>query len=159
MTEKLTITSERVDDIPSLLAHMKKMELQVLLDKHFPTRGNWLGLSLGWVTVIWLTHIVSMGDHRLIIERAFVRLKGKNLSLTPMYLEKDEHATGLIRLLSIGLRVLTLMEFVVRSRLSEQKATLQGLYAGNAKKRNGPTHCRDPPGGLQRYHPYRHSLR
>jgi transposase len=65
MTEKLTITNERVDDIPLLLAQMDKMGLQPLLDKHFPTHGNWLGLSLGWVTVIWLTHILSMGDHRL----------------------------------------------------------------------------------------------
>ena len=65
MTEKLTITNERVDDIPLLLAQMDKMGLHTLLDKHFPSHGNWLGLSLGWVTVIWLTHILSMGDHRL----------------------------------------------------------------------------------------------
>jgi transposase len=65
MTEKLNITNERVDDIPLLLAQMKRMGLQPLLDKHFPTHGNWLGLSLGWVTVIWLTHILSLGDHRL----------------------------------------------------------------------------------------------
>jgi len=65
MTEKLTITNERVDDIPLLLAQMQRMGLQPLLDKHFPTHGNWLGLSLGWVTVIWLTHILSLGDHRL----------------------------------------------------------------------------------------------
>ena len=35
------------------------------MDKHFPTHGNWVGLSLGWVSVIWLTHILSEGDHRL----------------------------------------------------------------------------------------------
>jgi len=65
MTEKLTISNERVDDVPLLLAQMHKMGLRPLLDKHFPTHGNWLGLSLGWVTVIWLTHILSLGDHRL----------------------------------------------------------------------------------------------
>jgi transposase len=65
MNETLTILSERVDDIPLLLAHMARMGVQPLLDTHFPTHGNWQGLSLGWVTVIWLTHILSQADHRL----------------------------------------------------------------------------------------------
>lgn len=69
-----------------------------------------------------------------IIERSFGRMKGKPLSLTPMYLQRDDHATGLIRLLSIGLRVLTLLEFVVRRGLRAQDEKLAGLYAGNPKR-------------------------
>jgi transposase len=69
-----------------------------------------------------------------IIERCFGRLKGKPLSLTPMYLLRTDHATGLIRLLTIGLRVLTLLEFVVRSKLFEANADIAGLYAGNPKR-------------------------
>jgi transposase len=69
-----------------------------------------------------------------IIEHGFGRLKGQPLSLTPMYLQRDDHATGLIRLLSIGLRLLTLTEFVVRRRLAEKQARLTGLYAGNPKR-------------------------
>jgi transposase len=65
MNETLTVLSERVDDIPLLLAQMARMGVQPLLDMHFPTHGNWQGLSLGWVTVIWLTHILSQADHRL----------------------------------------------------------------------------------------------
>jgi transposase len=65
MAEKFTIISERVDDIPLLLAHQERMESQSRLDEHLPTHGNWIGLSLGWVTVIWLTHILSEADHRL----------------------------------------------------------------------------------------------
>jgi transposase len=65
MREPLTLTTERVDDIPLLLAHLERMGLQPLLDEHFPTHGNWVGLSLGWVSVVWLTHILSEGDHRL----------------------------------------------------------------------------------------------
>ena len=60
-----TIITERVDDIPLLLAQMQRMSLPALLDAHFPTHGNWQGLSLGWVTVIWLSSILSEGDHRL----------------------------------------------------------------------------------------------
>jgi len=65
MSETLTILSERVDDIPLLLAQLDRMGVQPLLDEHFPTHGNWVGLSLGWVTVLWLTHILSEADHRL----------------------------------------------------------------------------------------------
>lgn len=65
MTETLRVTSERVDDIPLLLTQLEHMGVQPLLDQHFPTHGNWQGLSLGWVTVIWLTHILSEADHRL----------------------------------------------------------------------------------------------
>jgi transposase len=51
-----------------------------------------------------------------------------------MYVERDDHATGLVRLLSIALRVLTLLEFVVRRRLPQEGASLAGLYAGNPKR-------------------------
>jgi len=70
-----------------------------------------------------------------IIERGFGRLKGKPLSLTPMYLQRDDHATGLIRRLTIGLRVLTLLEFVVRVKLFKANADIAGLYSGNPKRR------------------------
>ena len=61
----MSITSERVDDIPLLLAQIKGMGIPELLDMHFATHGNWVGTSLGWTTGIWLAHILSRGDHRL----------------------------------------------------------------------------------------------
>jgi len=51
-----------------------------------------------------------------------------------MYVQRDDHATGLIRLLSIALRVLTLLEFVGRRQLAAEGSQLAGLYAGNAKR-------------------------
>jgi transposase len=69
-----------------------------------------------------------------LVERSLGRLKGCPLSLTPMYVQRDDHATGLIRLLSIALRVLRLVEFVVRRQLVAEGATLAGLYVGNAKR-------------------------
>jgi transposase len=68
------------------------------------------------------------------VERSFGRLKGRPLSLTPMYVQRDDHATGLMRLLSIALRVLTLLEFVGRRQLATAGAKLAGLYAGNPKR-------------------------
>ncbi|MBC1225464.1 transposase, partial [Nostoc sp. UCD120] len=67
-------------------------------------------------------------------ERGFARLKGFPLSLTPIYLQREDHITGLIRLLSIGLRVLTLLEFQVRRNLEQNKEKLTGLYIGNPKR-------------------------
>jgi transposase len=69
-----------------------------------------------------------------LVERSLGRLKGRPLSLRPMYVQRDDHATGLIRLLSIALRVLTLLEFVVRRQLASEGASLSGLYAGNPKR-------------------------
>ena len=51
-----------------------------------------------------------------------------------MYLADDERATGLIRWLTVGLRVLTLLEGGVRRQLREAGAKLAGLYAGNPKR-------------------------
>jgi len=59
------IVNERVDDIPLLLNQMIQMGIVDLLDANFPTHGNWDGLSLGWTTAIWLTHVLSQADHRL----------------------------------------------------------------------------------------------
>ena len=55
-----------MDDIPLLLEQMQRMGLPALFDAHFPTHGNWQGLSLGWVATIWLSSILSRGDHRLV---------------------------------------------------------------------------------------------
>ena len=72
MTTEPIITNERVDDIPVLLTQIERMGVQELIDKHFPTHGNWQGQSLGNVAVIWLTHILSQADHRLNYVQAWV---------------------------------------------------------------------------------------
>lgn len=52
-----------MDDIPLLLAQMRKIRLAELIEQHFPAHGNWQGLSIGQVTVGWLSYILSEGDH------------------------------------------------------------------------------------------------
>jgi transposase len=103
---------------------------------------------LGWrvyatnqpTEVLPLEQAVLAYREEYLVERGFGRLKGKPLSLSPMYVQSDQRATGLVRLLSIGLRVLTLVEFSVRQRLADTKATVAGLYAGNPKRTtNRPT--------------------
>src|SRR5947209_2298665 len=65
MTESLSVTTERVDDIPLLLVHSDKMGVPDLLDDYFKPHGNWEGMSLGWTTAVWMAHILSEGDHRM----------------------------------------------------------------------------------------------
>src|SRR5687768_5158660 len=59
------IITERVDDIPLLLEQMQRIGLPTLIDQHLPAPGNWKGLSVGCVSTIWLSSILSRGDHRL----------------------------------------------------------------------------------------------
>ena len=70
-----------------------------------------------------------------LVERNFSRLKGRPLGLSPLYVQRDDHRVGLVRLLTLALRVISLLEGVVRQRLSEQKGELAGLFAGNPKRR------------------------
>lgn len=51
-----------------------------------------------------------------------------------MYLQREDHIKGLMRLLSIGLRVLNLLEWKVRCGLTRLDQKLAGLYAGNPKR-------------------------
>jgi transposase len=68
------------------------------------------------------------GQYR--IEDDWSRLKGRSLGLTPLYLQDEERIQGLVDLLSLALRILTLLEWVVRERLHNEGAKLQGIYAG-----------------------------
>jgi transposase len=67
-------------------------------------------------------------------EHGFHRLKGGLLAIMPLYLRDDERICGLLLLLGIALRVLTLTEFVARRDLAATSEKLAGLYAGNPNR-------------------------
>jgi transposase len=67
-------------------------------------------------------------------ERGFHRLKGAALAIRPLLLRSDQRIWGLLRILVIALRALTLLEFVARRQLAAQPTPLPGLYAGNPKR-------------------------
>ena len=101
MSEHITITHERTDDIPVIIAFLLKMRVAELIDKHFPTNGNWTGLSLGQMLVVWLTFIISEGDHRLSHVEPWVAAHQHTLSrslhqeVLPRDCTDDRLATGL----------------------------------------------------------------
>jgi transposase len=69
-----------------------------------------------------------------LIERGFHRLKGVPLSLSPLFVKRDDQVVGLTNLLSLAVRFLTLIEFVVRRKLKQNNEKLTGLIENNPKK-------------------------
>jgi transposase len=67
-------------------------------------------------------------------EHSFQRLKGGLLAISPLFLRDEDRIRGLLVLLGIALRVLTLTEFVARRDLAATGETLPGLYPGNPNR-------------------------
>ena len=81
-----------------------------------------------------LTDAVLAYRDQYVVERVFRRLKGRRLSITPLYVQRDDHALGLIRLLTLAVRLLALHEYTTRRALAETHSELSGIYAGNPKR-------------------------
>src|SRR3954451_11632513 len=77
-----------------------------------------------------LPQVVWAYRGRYRIEDDWSRLKGRPLGLMPLYLQDEGRIQGLVHLLSLALRVLTLLEWVVRQRLRQEGTKLRGIYAG-----------------------------
>jgi len=56
------------------------------------------------------------------------------LSVTPLYVQREDHAQGLIHLLTLGVRVLALGDYLAREALAAEGTELAEVYAGNAKR-------------------------
>ena len=77
--------------------------------------------------------VLSYRD-QFIIEHEFHRLKGVCLSLTPIYIQKDNRIDGLVKFLTIALRVLGLLEIPIHNSIKKRGASLDGLFEYNPKK-------------------------
>ena len=67
------------------------------------------------------------------VERIFNRLKSR-VHIAPLFVKRNEQIEGLTYLLTLGVRVLTVMEFVLRRSLEQEQATLPGLHPENKQK-------------------------
>ncbi|HMR63195.1 MAG TPA: transposase [Anaerolineae bacterium] len=53
-----------------------------------------------------------------LVENIFRRLPGKILSITPVYVQRDDHAQGLFHLLTIAARLLALGDYTAKAALA-----------------------------------------
>lgn len=103
---------------------------------------------LGWriyltnapLAELTLTEAVLVYREQYIAENIFRRLKGRRLSITPLYLQRDDHVLGLVRLLTLAVRLLAVSEYHMRCQLAAAGEALCGLYAGQPQRStNRPT--------------------
>jgi transposase len=71
---------------------------------------------------------------QIVEENVFRRLHGRMLSITPLYVQREDHAQGLIHLLTLASRVLALGDYLAREALAAAGEELAGVYAGNPKR-------------------------
>jgi len=67
------------------------------------------------------------------VERIFHRLKSR-VHIAPLFVKLNDQIEGLTYLLTLGVRVLTVMEFVLRRSLQNDHAKLPGLHPDNKTK-------------------------
>jgi len=67
------------------------------------------------------------------VERIFNRLKNR-VHIAPLFVKLNEQIEGLTYLLTLGVRVLTVTEFVLRQSLEQDQVRLPGLHLENKQK-------------------------
>ena len=96
---------------------------------------------LGWKAFVtnagpkWLSlqDAVLCYRHEYRVERIFHRLKS-HVQIAPLFVKLNEQIEGLTYLLTLGVRVLTVTEFVLRRSLEQAQASLPGLHPENKHK-------------------------
>jgi transposase len=84
-------------------------------------------------TRLSLQEAVLCYRHEYRIERIFNRLKSR-VHIAPLFVKRNEQIEGLTYLLTLGVRVLTVTEFVLRRSLETAEVKLPGLHPENKQK-------------------------
>jgi transposase len=114
-----------------MMAITRQEEAIIALQKTFGWRAYVTDTT---VEQLNLEHAVLTYREEWLIEHGFHRLKGVPLSLSPLFVKRDDQVIGLTNLLSLAVRFLTLIEFVVRRKLKQNQEKLVGLIENNPKK-------------------------
>ena len=81
-----------------------------------------------------LSQAVWVYRSQYLAENIFRRLQGKLLSITPVYVQRDDHAQGLFHLLTIAARLLALGNYTAKEALAQENKQLSGIFPGNPKR-------------------------
>ena len=144
VTDLLTITlkydTERrsVRSYGSSPTRSEERQRYVVQVKENRARLRKLEPRLGWRVYATnaLTHTLPLEQAVLayrdewLIERNCARLKGRTLSLAPLWIHRDDHALGLTRLLTLAARVLAVVEYQMRRSLAQEHREVVGLFPG-----------------------------
>jgi len=82
--EQLSVRSERVDDVPLVLAFLQRLGLAALLEKTVGTHGNTRHqnvLGNGQAFVVWLTFLLTQSDHRKVTVAEWVARHTRTLAI------------------------------------------------------------------------------
>jgi transposase len=104
----------------------------------------------------WRNHITNLPAERMslsqtvahyrggwVLENDFHLLKDRPLGISPLFVRLDDQILGLTRLLTLALRLLTLIQTQVRSSLQQTGEVLAGLFEGQPNRTtNQPTATR-----------------
>jgi transposase len=96
---------------------------------------------LGWRAYVTIAPLdeLSLAEavlgyrHQYRGEHVYKRIKS-HLNIEPLLVQRDDQIKGLTFLLTLGIRVLTLLEFVVRRSLAATNTTLSGLFPDRPEK-------------------------
>jgi transposase len=72
-TGTLSLSHERVDDIPLLLGFMQQLNFPVLLEQHLGSHHLHRGLSNGWLATVWVAFLLSQANHRKVSVQDWAR--------------------------------------------------------------------------------------
>ena len=115
-----------------------------VVERFWVDRAAWQALvdRLGWQVYVTNTTddaldvptIVAVYHGQAVQERGFSRLKTRNLQIRPVYLRDEQRIAGLAWLLTLALRVLTLVEHRARERLAAEQAAVAGLNPASRRQ-------------------------
>ncbi len=121
---------------------IEKVRYQITQVKRHDDQIAALNTGFGWKAFVTNAPLARMSlaeavvcyrhEHR--IEHIFNRLKSR-LQIAPLFVKREDQIKGLTYLLTLCVRVLTIMEFTLRRSLHRDQASLGGLHLENRKKR------------------------
>jgi transposase len=160
MNPEISITTERIDDFPLLLEVMIRLGLPDILDQRLKRHGSHQGLSWGWITAIWLAHILTESNHRKLPVQAWVRQAGETIErITGMKVSEldftDDRLTLLLRRLSkpatwqaietdLGRNLLRVYDLKPK-QVRLDSTTVSGYHAGGEDSLFEFGHSKDDP--------------
>jgi transposase len=121
---------------------IEKVRYQITQVRRHEDQIAALNAGFGWKVFVTnaplarlsLAEAVLCYRHEYRIERIFNRLKSR-LQIAPLFVKREDQIEGLTYLLTLGVRVLTIMEFTLQRSLQRDRASLAGLHLENRKKR------------------------